>query len=316
MRTLLGTILTGLLLSAPAMADELRLENGDRITGQVVGLDSGKLTFKTPAGELIVAWDDVTGLTLSQPMIVTVKGGEPELRSIEGLAVGDIVAIAAPPPPLDWTGSANAGFVTTGGNTDVTTLRLDGELAAIRPKDRFTVGAAINRAEDVGEDTANNWNVGLNYDRFLTRRLYLNGNAIFTSDEFKSLDLRTALGVAVGYDVWKRPRGLLSVTGGVGYVIENFEEPLIDDDYFALREGLRALFGLAPGRVELFHNHDTYIGVTGDDNLFFRMQTGVRLTLVGGLVSTVQSDLDYDRSPAPGRENTDTTFAITMGYRF
>ncbi|HEX2443015.1 MAG TPA: DUF481 domain-containing protein [Vicinamibacterales bacterium] len=316
MRPVVSGILFVFLLASPAAADELRLKNGDRITGQVVALDGGKLTFKTPGGELIVAWDEVTALTIDQPMLITVKGGEPEFRPFAGLALGDVVAIEVPPPPLDWTGSANVGFVTTSGNTDVTSLRLDGELIAIRPNDRFSTAAAINKAEDSGADTADNWNLAFNYDRFLTDRLYVNGNAIFTSDEFKSLDLRTALGAAIGYDVWKTSRGLLSVNGGLGYVNENFADPLEDDDYFALREGVRAQIFFAEKRVEAFHNHDTYIGLTGDDNLFFRMQNGVRFRIVGALASTIQSDLDYDRSPAPGRDNTDSTFAITLGYRF
>jgi putative salt-induced outer membrane protein YdiY len=310
--------LTAVVLSgaAPAVADELRLKNGDRVTGDAVALLDGKLTFKTPNGELVVAWDEVTSLTLTRQMIVTVKGGQPELRSIEGLALGDIVAIAAPPPPLDWTGAANAGLVTTGGNTDVSTLRLDGEIAAIRPKDRFSVGAVINRAEDVGVETADSWNLAFNYDRYLTDRLFINGNAIFTGDEFKSLDLRTAIGAALGYDIWKTPRGFLSATGGLGFVNENFSEGIEDDSYTALREGVRAAVFFVGRSVEAFHNHDTYFGVTGDDNLFFRMQNGVRFKLVAGLVATIQSDLDYDRTPAPGRDNTDTTFALTFGYRF
>jgi hypothetical protein len=46
------------------------------------------------------------------------------------------------------------------------------------------------------------------------------------------------------------------------------------------------------------------------------MKNGVRLGLFGGLVTTAQIDFDYDRSPAPGRRNTDRTFALTFGYRF
>ena len=57
-------------------------------------------------------------------------------------------------------------------------------------------------------------------------------------------------------------------------------------------------------------------GVTGDDNLFVKMQNGVRLALVAGFVTTAQLDLDYDRSPAPDRRATDRTFALTFGYRF
>jgi putative salt-induced outer membrane protein YdiY len=307
----------GLLLSViPAAADELRLKNGDRVTGEAVALLDGKLTFKTPNGELVVVWDEVVSLTIDRPMIVTVKGGQPELRSIEGLALGDIVAIAPPPPPLDWTGGVNAGFLTSGGNSDISTLRLDGEIVARRPKDRFSAGAAINRAEDAGIETADNWNLAFNYDRFLTDRLFINGNAIFTADEFKSLDLRTAIGAALGYDIWKTPRGLLSATGGFGFVNENFSEGFEDDSYTAVREGVRAIVFFVGRSVELFHNHDTYLGITGDDNLFFRMTNGARFKLVAGLVATVQSDLDYDRTPAPGRDNTDRTFALTFGYRF
>ena len=109
MRPVVSGLLFVFLLAAPAAADELRLKNGDRITGQVVSLDAGKLTFKTPGGDLIVAWDDVTALTIDQPMLITVKGGDPELRPFAGLALGDVVAIAAPPPPLDWTGRSTPG---------------------------------------------------------------------------------------------------------------------------------------------------------------------------------------------------------------
>jgi putative salt-induced outer membrane protein YdiY len=316
MRTIVLAALMALVLTTSAEADELRLKNGDRLTGDAMALLDGKLTFKTAGGEVVIDWAEVTSLTMTRQMIVTVKGAQPELRSIEGLALGDIVAFSPPPPPLDWTGGFNTGLVTSGGNSDISTLRLDGELIAIRPKDRFTAGAAINRAEDAGDETADNWNLSFNYDRFLTERLYINGNAIFTSDEFKSLDLRTALGAALGYDVWKTPRGILSVTGGLGYVNENFSEGFEDDSYAALREGVRLLVFFVGRRLEAFHNHDTYFGITGEDNLFFRMQNGVRLRLVAGLVSTIQSDLDYDRTPAPGRKNTDRTFALTFGYRF
>jgi putative salt-induced outer membrane protein YdiY len=315
-RRVLSVLVLVFGMAAAAAADELRLRNGDRVTGEAVALLDGKLTFKTPNGELAVPWADVEALTIARPMLVTVKSGQTELRSLEGLVLGDIVAIEAPPPPLVWTGGANAGLLTTGGNSDISNLRLDGELIAIRPRDRFTAGAAINRAEDSGDEKADNWNLSFNYDRFLSERLFANGNAIFAADQFKSLDLRTAVGAALGYEVWKTPRGTLSAIGGLGFVNENFSEGIEDDSYMALREGARLAVYFAGRAVEAFHNHDTYFGITGEDNLFFRMQNGLRFRLVAGLVSTLQADLDYDRSPAPGRKNTDRTFALTLGYRF
>ncbi len=62
--------------------------------------------------------------------------------------------------------------------------------------------------------------------------------------------------------------------------------------------------------------HDGYFGVGGADNLFVKTQSGVRVALIAGLVTAVQVEADYDRTPAPGRRQTDRTFALTLGYRF
>jgi hypothetical protein len=71
-----------------------------------------------------------------------------------------------------------------------------------------------------------------------------------------------------------------------------------------------------PDRLQFFHQHDGYFGVTGDDNMFIRAQNGVRISLAAGFVTTMRLDIDYDRTPAPGRRNVDRTAAITLGYQF
>src|SRR5262245_4496654 len=66
-------LILGLLLTpAPLSADELRLANGDRYTGEVVSLEAGKLRFKTRHGNLDVPWSDVTSLTVDAPVLVRV----------------------------------------------------------------------------------------------------------------------------------------------------------------------------------------------------------------------------------------------------
>jgi putative salt-induced outer membrane protein YdiY len=145
--------------------------------------------------------------------------------------------------------------------------------------------------------------------------VFVNGNGIFTNDRFRDLDLRTALGAGLGYQVLDTAMAKLSVEGGLGWVDENFDGAP-DDSYTALRDAARLDVLLVADRVTLFHQHDGYFGVTGEDNLFVKMQNGVRLALVAGFVTTAQLDFDYDRSPAPGRRTTDRTFALTFGYRF
>ena len=297
-----------------AGADEVRLANGDRLTGRVVSLAGGTLTFSTPNGDLRIPWATVTELTVDEPILATIGTADP--APVTGrIAIAGVQALARPRPAVTVDGGANAGFVTSDGNTEVTSLRLDGDAVIRQRANRYTAAAAINRAEDKGVETARNWNTGFNYDRFLTERLFVNGNAIFTNDEFRDLDLRTALGVGLGYQVLNTPRARLTANAGVGWVDENFEAGQ-DDSYTAARESASLEIDAVPDRIRFFHQHDGYFGVTGDDNLFFRTRNGVRVGLFGGLVTTLQHDVDYDRTPSPGRRNTDRTLALTFGYRF
>lgn len=303
------------LVASHARADELRVKNGDRYSGKVVALDSGTLTFKTAHGSLAIPWSDVTALTIDDAIVVKRAGGEEAPHTGGAIDIAGIVALTRPRPAVVVTGGASAGFVDTGGNTDVNSLRLDGDAVIRRHENRYTFGAAVNRAKTSGLETARNWTATARYDRFLSRRLFVSGNGIFTNDPFRDLDLRTALGAGVGYQVVDRPAARLSLEGGVGYVRQQFAVSP-DDSYAALREA--AVLDILPrgGRVVLFHRHDLYVGVTGDDKLFLKAQNGVRLALVAGVVATAQVDVDYDRSPSPGRRSTDRTFALTFGYRF
>jgi putative salt-induced outer membrane protein YdiY len=197
----------------------------------------------------------------------------------------------------------------------VNSLRLDGDAVLRMHDNRYTFALGINRAEDRGTTTAENWTSSARYDRFLTPRIFVNANGIFTNDRFRDLNLRSALGAGLGYQVVDRPLLKLNVDAGVGYVHENLAVGS-DDSYAAVRESGKLDVVAVPDRVVLFHQHDGYFGVTGDDNLFVQTQNGVRFTLIGGLITTLRLDVDYDRSPVAGRANVDRTFALTLGYRF
>jgi len=123
------------------------------------------------------------------------------------VALADITALRRPDPPVTVTGGANAGFLSTGGNTDVNSLRVDGELVTRARANRYTGSGQVNRAVDTGRETARNATGAFRYDRFVRRQLYFNGSAIVTNDRFRDLDLRTALGLGVGYQVVDNVRG-------------------------------------------------------------------------------------------------------------
>ena len=327
-RTLPLCLLT-ILIALPARADEVRLKNGDRITGVTTSLAGGTLTFKAAGGDLKIAWADVTSLTIEQAMLVTVGTAPPtsavfaaadangRVTLVPGgpVALADIVALSRPQPAWVITGGGGAGIVQTAGNTQVNNVRLSGDVVARGAADRYTVSAIATHANDRGVETARNWSLTGKYDRFLTSRLFANANANFTNDRFRDIDLRTALGAGLGYQIIETARTTLTADAGLAWVHENFTS-IADDSYAAAHESAGLQVQLVPGRVQAFHQHDGYFGVTGDDKMFIRTQNGVRVGLAAGFVTTIQEDLDYDRRPSPGRRQTDRTFSLTLGYRF
>jgi len=180
---------------------------------------------------------------------------------------------------------------------------------------RYTIGAQANRAEEAGRDTARNWTLNAGYDRFLTPRVYVNSSGIFTNDEFRDIQLRTALSVGVGVQVLDTSKVTFALEGGVGWVNEDFIVAE-DDSYTSARESGRIDVFFGGEKIVLFHRHDAHFGVTGTRNLFVKMQNGIRLGLIAGVTASAQTNLDYDRSPAPGRRNFDRNVSITLGYRF
>jgi putative salt-induced outer membrane protein YdiY len=328
MRTLPCCLLV-LIVAAPSSADEVRLKNGDRITGVTTSLAGGTLTFKAAGGELKMPWADVTSLAIDQPMLVTVGTTPPTaavLRAADAsgqatlvpggpVALAAIVTLKRPQPAWILAGGAGAGIVETAGNTQVNNVRLSGDLVATAAKDRYSVSGVVTHANDRGVETARNWTTTSKYDRFLTARLFANGNANFTNDRFRDIDLRTALGAGIGYQILQTARISLTADGGLAWVNEHFRT-IADDSYAAAHESAGFQVQLVPDRAQFFHLHDGYFGVNGDDKMFVRTQNGVRLGLAAGFVTTIEEDLDYDRRPSPGRRQTDRTFSLTLGYRF
>ena len=329
MRTLPFCILLLLISAPPAHADEVRLKNGDRITGVATALAGGTLTFKATGGELKMTWADVTSLAVDQPMLVTVGTAPPtaavivagdtsgQVTLVPGgpVALSAIVSLRRPQPAWTVAGGAGAGVVQTAGNTQVNNVRLSGDLVATGPADRYSVSGIVTHANDRGIETARNWSATGKYDRFITARLFANANTNFTNDRFRDIDLRTALGAGIGYQILQAARTTLTADAGFAWVHENFRT-IADDGYAAAHESAGLQVQLVADRAQFFHLHDGYFGVSGDNKMFIRTQNGVRIGLAAGFVTTIEEDLDYDRQPSPGRRQTDRTFSLTLGYRF
>jgi len=314
-------------------ADQIRLKNGDRISGKVVRMQDGKLVFETSyAGEISIEWSEVLSLmaedalkvelsdeTAVEGMTKPTEGGKMKLLTEKitepvSFDLADVKAInRASEPTVKFKGHVNVGLRKTDGNTDTETAHFDGEFVARTAKNRYTLGAEYNRAEDQGEKTAKNIIGFGKYDHFLTEKWYLYSNVFFEKDEFKDLNLRSSIGAGAGYQFFETPIMNLSLEAGLTYVNEDFEEAL-DDDYPAGRWSLdfdRYFFNKI---IQFFHFHEGSVGLEDTDDMFIRTRTGIRVPVYKNLKATAQYNFDWDRSPTPGREKEDEMYIFMLGY--
>jgi putative salt-induced outer membrane protein YdiY len=330
------TALAAALFATPALADQIKLNNGDVITGEILNKGASTVQVKTSyAGSISIAWKDIASVNADKPLnimleddsiinatIAPAEAGKGKLKTADLETSSDIdlakIKFINPTPiqsgvGIVWTGNVNLSGSMTKGNADNGAIRLAAEAVARSKTNRFTVGAVANQAESNKQDIEKNMRGYMQYDHFLTEKwyAYVNGSAEY--DRFRDIQLRSRVGIGAGYNVYNTDVMTLDVEAGISYV---------NTDYFvgedtnapAARWALRYNHKLFGGNVVAFHNHEILFGLEDlNDSLIFT-QTGLRFPISPSISATTQLNVDYAKTPAPGRKSTDTTFLFGVGY--
>jgi len=319
-----------------AGADEVYLVNGDRITGQVMTMNDGKLVLETSyAGTINIKWEDVSELRTDAPISVILKdetviqgisrfglAGEMKMESDliaapVSLKMADVKAINPKiEPAVKWMARVNVGIKIESGNRDSEDYHIDTELVSRTDTNRFTAGLELDRELYDDKRTENKWLAYTKYDHFLTEKWYLNTNASFEKDDFKDINARTVLGAGAGHQFWHSDLKNLSSELGFAYVNESYAGETEDKDYLAYRWASNFDWFLYKDVVQFFHWNEAFMSSDDYDDIWVRTRTGLRFPLYKGLTWTVQYNYDWDNVPSEGQERTDTTLLFTLGYQF
>jgi putative salt-induced outer membrane protein len=248
--------LVTLVLTLNALADQITLQNGDRLTGTILKSDDKNVIIKTDyAGEVTVQWEAVQGITSAEDLhlklkdgntvvgpvktndgkfeVVTKSGGPVEVAKENVAAMRNETEQAAfektqhPGTLQGWDGGLNLGFALTRGNSQTKNLAL--AFTATRSGLRDKLGMYTNSIYASNDapgatpaTTANTIQGGIRYDHDLTALLFGFVNADFMTDDLQSLDLRSVLGGGLGLHVIKREATTLDFLGGANYTREKY----------------------------------------------------------------------------------------------
>jgi putative salt-induced outer membrane protein YdiY len=296
------------LLSISALADEVRLKNGDRITGEIQDVQGGRLVLRSDyAGQLSIDLDKVDSVSIVDTEGALHEIGPLDLPSLNVKAYRDGSGVA-------YSGHVFGSATDERGNTTSERLFLRGDLTARARKYRYELSGRVERRTEPPAATTTAWLTDGNHDRFLDERhfVYLRGS--LEHDPSKDLELRRTVGAGYGRQVVELRTVSLSVRAGLDHVSE---DRLAGDDrrYPALGWGVKARYGPRP-RLELFHEQEGFWNLDETGDVVLRTQSGLRVPVADRLKVSVQLKLDWERRPSPGRHATDRTLLFGLDYDF
>jgi hypothetical protein len=253
-----GLLVLPFLLPWSLLGDQVTLKNGDRITGRIVKKDGDKLTVKSELfGEVSIPWSAVTSITSSEPLVVVLPGGKSvtgnlttgdgrlQVATPEGAEAAPLAEVSAvrnadeqkrwerlQHPGLGqlWAGYVDLGLALARGNAETTTFTTAFNAVRETRTDKITLqfneiyATALISGKKAA--TARAVRGGLDYDRNVGDRLFVNLFNDYEYDKFQDLDLRFVIGGGFGFKAIKNGRTHLDLTGGADYARAQFSTPL------------------------------------------------------------------------------------------
>jgi hypothetical protein len=227
---LVGTLGSPLDLAAQRVRDEIvELSSGDRVTGQIEGLDRSYLTVRTnDLGTVQIQWQRVVRLNSNRTLEIVLADGRrlqgslvsPTPRTVDITGSGGTVnvdlasIVVIRPVARSWignlTGRIGAGFDYTRGG-DVTQASVDTEVISRSPayEGTLTLNAMLTV---VGEQPdSSQYFLGYRDVRFFTQHAFVGSLADVQGNRDLGIHIRGTLGAGLGYRLMKSQRQELAV---------------------------------------------------------------------------------------------------------
>jgi putative salt-induced outer membrane protein YdiY len=240
-------------------ADQVTVENGDKVSGNIVKSDRNSMTMKTEFfGEVTIPWDAIREIISDQELFVTAANGQVLVGTVSTtgsrlqvrISQADTVPVEKAvietlrsqaeqdayeaeierlgnPGLLDfWSGYIDGGFSFSGGNADTSAISTSMRTQRSTQRDKISIYAttlfAQNSNSGVTETTANAIRGGTRYEVTVSDRLFTFGFLDLEFDEFQDLDLRSVLGGGLGWHVQDTDRTVFDVFSGGSFNQEFF----------------------------------------------------------------------------------------------
>lgn len=323
------------LAALPAQAGVLLLGNGDRISGDLIGVGNGHVSWRSDLfGDIQVPQVNVR-LIDSRGLFEVALDAERHLdgcqiQSIPGrqllnceqgivdLASWRLVQSMSVLPllrrePWRTDGSVSVAGSNKSGNTDEVSLNVDAMLEVRRGAFRHTLGAEYDRKNSAEARIEDMSRYTYQYDYFFSDRWYYNGTLGTERNRFADVSHRNHVGGGLGHQFFDTEFVRLSVELGPSYVWEEFITD-VDREALFLRAATRFSWRLTRSGIEFFHRNSLLQSLDQGEDWEIESDTGFKLPIYGGLNAQLQLEYDYDNLPSNDAVPEDRVWSLGLGY--
>lgn len=330
-------LLSGLILAPLAHSEELILNNGDRIQGQLIRLENGSLHWQSDNfGALEISTSKVK--TFNSKQLVKISGhsgpcaiwfnlGEQLRYSCADQDEDDIqvstVAVIEPYQEFSQRGielSGKVGFagVMSRGNKEEDDWDLNVALQAQHGDYRHNVEAHYDNTSKLSQNyNTEDYKLEYQLDWFFQEQWFLYGDINTAMEESKNIESRQGAGMGFGYQVLQQQSASLSLETGFSYIDEQQQNSVADNSGERLNWQWRLdLKYQLPFSTALFHKHTLNYSLQDSQDWEMVTETGLHFPLGVGLSSDIKLKYGYDNLPAAGAQHKDSTVVVGLGYQW
>ncbi|MBA3849495.1 MAG: hypothetical protein C0502_05795 [Opitutus sp.] len=342
LRSLLGVLLVFSAVPS-ALADRIELTDGSVVHGKLLGADRGRFKVETTfAGVITVAQDKIRSFSTDEAVNVGLKAGTQVLGTVAahggGIAVtaadgqmissaANVVAVwrrgeespalreakaAAEKLKRRWAYEVSLAMTGRTGGSEKFAGAAGVKATLESSEDKLVFAGAINRAQENGGTTANDWKAGVDYSAFFTGASVWYARTELGKDKIKAIDLRSTSAFGVGRKLVKNDRQDLEARLGLGYTYETYTTGASDFESAGLDVALINAQSIGWAKMnnkitwtpsfEDFANyrlvHETSFNLPIKTGEFWKLRMGVTN--------------DYQSQPAGGVDRLDTTYFTAL----
>jgi hypothetical protein len=322
--------------SAAPRTDVVTLRNGDRITGEILRLERGKLDLKTDdAGTISFEWDKVAQVRAGRLFEVGTSDDRRFFGSLGAAADGSLevvspagvvtlamaeVTLIAPIGKSFWRkldGSVDVGFSYTK-SSGIAQLNVNSDTAYRKPKSEADLNISLTGTRQKADGTRDDrgW-LQLSYRRYPRPGWFVGGIASFESNESLGLRLRSQLGGAVGPRLVNTNRAQILVGGGLVFNDERGVDTEPTQNIEGLMTFQSSYFTYDRPKTNLDVSFQYYPSLSDWGRQRLQVDASAKRELLKDLFVAVDLFDSYDsRPPNATFDNNDVGVVLSLGWSY